>query len=1145
MHSQDGDEEVFEIVDFTTASEWEVFTAAVEEAIQGWGLAGGGRSIPPPPSSSVSASSQWREQKQIINYSDFPFELSYHCPLETGSSEESSNHGDFGEEESYEDSLPPSLAYIHDCSNCFPNRAHCVARWYGLREFIIAAPASSSCSVAPSKARLLLSALTLAANNTGCEVAMLVQVLKPAERVFMGSVTAPGLRATLDMIHFRCSPPVECQDYEGLVELISDKVGIERLRLEPVSSIRFTYIINEWPEEACWAQTPPDLDLELGDLGDLGYSGLKQLPFGLLYDPVRELHLSAAWPRLPHGSFEDSLLRFTLDPCDAPCWTAKVLPPAGGVEGPEVAGLLGEHLMELLHACRDERSVPELLGSAFSDHGAQGGRDVSSALDRLTEHAVPSLGAVLLGPHRHRAAGNKRGSTVQQGPLSEEVIAAILNFLFPEEYSTDDDNDSAYPTTFARVPHWQPHVQHLPDEHPLKDVCVGLKTAPAEGLVWRLSVVCCHALHSLGGLPAVAHLLYEVLLELRFRWDNCLVVPGVSPAFEEPPPPDLASCLLQQKLQMLNCCIAHRERRERGTAAASVAAAAAGSAAAGSAGTSLLGFDEDEFFDCVSDDDEEKDADSSKESNDGLMSWDEPEGRVRRCGELRLLHSRRRLYVPATQDPAPCTEDKLEQQAELLLRLGDTDEGSAMRARLMSSSLLSDMESFKAANPGCVLADFVRWYSPRDWVPVAPGEDLVGVEVVDGHRLSDRMTIPGNLWQEVWKGSLPVPARRQKRLFDDAREAESALQWLASLGPGALCRHLLPVLLHAACCRTALEPHLYTLPSTAVWGQTSAYQSLEALPPLQHSESLPALLCLLTQRLGRLSRQPCDLNKYRDVIEQLSAVERCLGRAMSLRHKLLPQEARNVEPKQKTLDNKRTSEVDGSSMTEARRPSDEEHRKSKTSSDEISQGTSDVPASRQASSEQTRRPSRAGNASKHSSHGEEKFKVGLEDSDDAMEGVESNLGSQFTVLQGSDDTQDDKDGKDAPKDGKDDSAVLLSLISSLLSSGEVDVEGAAKGVAGQALLRLFERSIEEQERQGSLPRYSMEQRAATAPSARRSLAEQTRSRLGYPGAREYIVRVRAELPSRTSRLMPHRLYATFLKGDFRVAGLFTQDATFS
>lgn len=35
---------------------------------------------------------------------------------------------------------------------------------------------------------------------------------------------------------------------------------------------------------------------------------------------------------------------------------------------------------------------------------------------------------------------------------------------------------------------------------------------------------------------------------------------------------------------------------------------------------------------------------------------------------------------------------------------------------MQSACLVSDMESFKAANPGCVVEDFVRWYSPRDWV---------------------------------------------------------------------------------------------------------------------------------------------------------------------------------------------------------------------------------------------------------------------------------------------------------------------------------------------------------------------------------------------------------------------------------------------
>lgn len=34
------------------------------------------------------------------------------------------------------------------------------------------------------------------------------------------------------------------------------------------------------------------------------------------------------------------------------------------------------------------------------------------------------------------------------------------------------------------------------------------------------------------------------------------------------------------------------------------------------------------------------------------------------------------------------------------------------------------------------------------------------------------MLVPGNMWQEVWHSAKPVPASRQKRLFDDTKEAE-------------------------------------------------------------------------------------------------------------------------------------------------------------------------------------------------------------------------------------------------------------------------------------------------------------------------------------------------------------------------------------
>jgi len=66
---------------------------------------------------------------------------------------------------------------------------------------------------------------------------------------------------------------------------------------------------------------------------------------------------------------------------------------------------------------------------------------------------------------------------------------------------------------------------------------------------------------------------------------------------------------------------------------------------------------------------------------------------------------------------------------------------------------------FQAANPGSCLGDFVRWYSPRDWIE-------------EENKLSPRMLIKGNTWQELWSAAKPVPAARQKRLFDDTKEAE-------------------------------------------------------------------------------------------------------------------------------------------------------------------------------------------------------------------------------------------------------------------------------------------------------------------------------------------------------------------------------------
>ena len=72
------------------------------------------------------------------------------------------------------------------------------------------------------------------------------------------------------------------------------------------------------------------------------------------------------------------------------------------------------------------------------------------------------------------------------------------------------------------------------------------------------------------------------------------------------------------------------------------------------------------------------------------------------------------------------------------------------------------------------IEDFVRWYSPRDWIET---EEIDGEGNVQKHySLSPRMQLPDNLWIEVWQQARAIPIRKQKRLFDDGKEAEKVEQ---------------------------------------------------------------------------------------------------------------------------------------------------------------------------------------------------------------------------------------------------------------------------------------------------------------------------------------------------------------------------------
>lgn len=92
------------------------------------------------------------------------------------------------------------------------------------------------------------------------------------------------------------------------------------------------------------------------------------------------------------------------------------------------------------------------------------------------------------------------------------------------------------------------------------------------------------------------------------------------------------------------------------------------------------------------------------------------------------------------------------------------------------------MQAFKAANPGCVLEDFVRWHSPRDFDS-------------ENNSLLARMSDPESLWRVLWRECSRAPAAKQVSVFNAEREGEKALDWCVNLDATDVLKYLAPVMI--------------------------------------------------------------------------------------------------------------------------------------------------------------------------------------------------------------------------------------------------------------------------------------------------------------------------------------------------------------
>ncbi|GFV97943.1 rab3 GTPase-activating protein catalytic subunit [Trichonephila clavipes] len=139
--------------------------------------------------------------------------------------------------------------------NDFPPKAHCLVRWYGLREFVVIHPAKANDAImTEDRTKMLLSSVTIAVNNTSCQVPVFVQLQQMRQKYYLGVCEGGGVRTSFDMIHLH-RPFPQLQHMQGLLQLFKGKMSLSTV--PPVTvSIRFTYVLQDW-SPCSWPQPPP------------------------------------------------------------------------------------------------------------------------------------------------------------------------------------------------------------------------------------------------------------------------------------------------------------------------------------------------------------------------------------------------------------------------------------------------------------------------------------------------------------------------------------------------------------------------------------------------------------------------------------------------------------------------------------------------------------------------------------------------------------------------------------------------------------------------------------------------------------------------------------------------------------------------
>ncbi|KAI5013121.1 hypothetical protein ZWY2020_028075 [Hordeum vulgare] len=421
----------------------------------------------------------------------------------------------------------------------------------------------------------------------------------------------------------------------------------------------------------------------------------------------------------------------------------------------------------------DEVEVPEVIPSADKDglkieHGSTSSSNLAFPPASIVKQLIAAIEDGKKFSSMNDMKFNGDQYLKEKGGLSLSVVKSLVRREKEDRSSSEffgDDETKSLMYSLFKFAEELPHDESQCGPELLHSTSLSrdIHGAPPGSFVHHLGEI----IGSISSVHKMAFFWQSVVVELKKLWSDGQPVPRMSLHAA----PDLNCCLLYQEIQVINCCIARKKRRK----------------AAKESLDSLL------KQECVDNSNPRYSNGDSRDS--GIYARNSSGDCVLRLGadcaseNLTLLETGESVYCPILQEGPIMTAELIKETEELVLRTGSVGAGC--------SQLLSDMQAFKAANPGCVLEDFIRWHSPPDWSEdFAASNATVGEGSSRRGRLSDRMqTKEGNLWKELWEAAKPIPAVEQTPLYDEDLAVESIFDALEVIEPAKLFRQLLSVIL--------------------------------------------------------------------------------------------------------------------------------------------------------------------------------------------------------------------------------------------------------------------------------------------------------------------------------------------------------------